>query len=529
MLTKIVIQNFRTFRNFSLEFGAGMNILVGNNDVGKSTLLQAVHLALTSRINGKAFMQELSPFHFTKASVDEYLASLSTPTPQAPPEIIIDLFLEDSPATAGLRGSNNLLFEDSAGVRIRAHLNDDFVAEYQEYIAAGDVTVVPTEYYAVEWLGFSGNGITYRSIPATASLIDASAIRLNSGADYYLGQIITNNLQPAERVELARAYRSLRETFSQNATVTGINDTMAGAPGAVSDRKLSLSIDISTRASWESSLVPHLDELPFQFVGKGEQSALKILLALNRRVEESHIVLIEEPENHMSFSNMNKLIDKIAIKCADKQVLLTTHSSYVLNKLGLDNLILLNSTGGLRISGLTPETGDYFRKLSGYDTLRLVLAEQAILVEGPSDELVVQRAYLDAHQKLPISNGIDVIDVGGIRFKRFLEIAKAVGAKVKVVTDNDGKDHVEVAERFEDFTSNGISIHVGIDAAFPTLEPQLVAVNDLSTLNSILGKSFTDKLDAVTYMTNNKTTTALAIFQSDKSIVMPKYINDAVA
>ena len=40
---------------------------------------------------------------------------------------------------------------------------------------------------------------------------------------------------------------------------------------------------------------------------------------------------------------------------------------------------------------------NYFKKLPGYDTLRLVLAKRVILVEGPSDELVVQRAYRDAH------------------------------------------------------------------------------------------------------------------------------------
>jgi predicted ATP-dependent endonuclease of OLD family len=32
-------------------------------------------------------------------------------------------------------------------------------------------------------------------------------------------------------------------------------------------------------------------------------------------------------------------------------------------------------------------------KLPGYDTLRLILCNKAILVEGPSDELIVQKAY----------------------------------------------------------------------------------------------------------------------------------------
>lgn len=66
-------------------------------------------------------------------------------------------------------------------------------------------------------------------------------------------------------------------------------------------------------------------------------------------------------------------------------------------------------------------------------TLRLVLAERVTLVEGPSDELVVQRAYLDAHGKLPIKDGVDVISVRGLQAKRFLDIAVQPEKPVVVV------------------------------------------------------------------------------------------------
>ena len=37
-------------------------------------------------------------------------------------------------------------------------------------------------------------------------------------------------------------------------------------------------------------------------------------------------------------------------------------------------------------------TFEFFKKVAGYDTLRLILCKKSILVEGDSDELVVQRA-----------------------------------------------------------------------------------------------------------------------------------------
>src|SRR5258708_2296439 len=113
------------------------------------------------------------------------------------------------------------------------------------------------------------------------------------------------------------------------------------------------------------------------------------------------------------------LMEQIADTCASKQVLVTTHSSFVLHKLGLGSLILLAPDKGVRIPDLPPGTVNYFKKLPGFDTLRLVLAKRVILVEGPSDELIVQRAYCDANNnRLPIHDGIDVMSMDALSAKR---------------------------------------------------------------------------------------------------------------
>lgn len=529
MIEKIMIQNYRTFESFELEFQDGMNIIVGDNDAGKSTLLEAIDLALTNRVNGRPLAFELSPYLFNTEVTRKYLAALVAGEHPAPPEMIIDLFLKPTGDNAALKGSNNLSSSDSVGVRIRASMSEEFNKEYESFIAdPTKVKLVPAEYYRIEWLSFAGNGITTRSIPGSSSFIDASSIKLQNGADYHLQSIIREHLDPKERVELSLTYRNTREGFSDHPSVQAINTKLG--QGDVSDRTLSLAIDISHRYTWESSLIAHLDGLPFQYVGDGEQNTLKILLALNRRAADAQVILIEEPENHLSFSSLNMLIIKVAEKCKDKQVLVTTHSSYVLNKLGMDSLTLLTKTGGVRVGQLPNSTQDYFMKLSGYDTLRLVLAKKVILVEGPSDELIVQRAYMDSHAgKLPIHDGIDVINVRGLSFKRFLDIAKPLKKSVVVVTDNDGKPHADVEARYTDYVSSEIGIHVGRDPAFKTLEPQILAANSRAAINAILGTNFaTDDL-LIEHMTDNKTTAALAIFESSTTITMPEYISNAIA
>jgi putative ATP-dependent endonuclease of the OLD family len=531
MLSKIVIKNYRAFESFELDFTPRLNILVGHNDAGKTTLLEAIHLALTSRIRGRLLIYELSPYMVNQVAAARYLDALAKGEKPTPPEIVIDLFLEDSAKTAVLKGTNNELLENAPGLRIKACFSEDYNEEYERFVQAGDeIRLVPTEYYKVEWLSFAGSGVTSRGVPATASLIDAATIRVQSGADYYIQQIINDQLDVAERVELARAYRSLRESFSGKEAIAAINTRLSQGNDELSDKAFSLAIDVSQKASWESNLVPHLDDLPLQFIGNGAQNTLKILLALNRTIEASHAVLVEEPENHQSPASLSSLVGRIEERCEGKQVVMTTHSSFVLNKLGLDKLVLVSPQGTTRLTELPPATLDYFKKLSGYDTLRVVLAERIILVEGPSDELVVQRAFKDRHGKLPLEAGVDVINVRGLSFARFLDIAKPLGKRVEVVTDNDGNDPELVRQRYADYTDDSaITIHVGDPDGGATLEPQILAANDLGTLNQLFGTVHATDAELLAYMASNKTTCALHTLEADPGIAMPAYIADAVA
>ena len=51
---KLGIQNYKCFRHFEIVFNEHLNIIVGNNEEGKSTILEALHLCLTG---GKAYAQ----------------------------------------------------------------------------------------------------------------------------------------------------------------------------------------------------------------------------------------------------------------------------------------------------------------------------------------------------------------------------------------------------------------------------------------------------------------------------------------
>jgi len=530
MIKKIFIQNYKIFDKFDLELNNVFNILVGDNEVGKSTILEAINLALTKRLNGRLIEYELTPYLFNRKCVDEYLKSLKGDKPAQLPEIIIELYLDDEPELESLRGSMNSKKENCIGIKIEIVFDEDYKEEYENLTKElSETKLIPAEYYKVQWYSFANNAITSRSLHIRLSYIDATTIRLQSGTDYYLQDIIKTELDTKERVDLNIAYRKLKETFAQEKSIKGINDKLTSKKGAITDKNLSISIDISQKSNWETNLVPHLDDLPFQLIGKGEQNALKIMLALERKADESNIILIEEPENHLSFSSMNTLVSKIREKCAKKQIIITTHSAYVLNKLGLEHLILLHDNKTTTLKCLPPDTQNYFKKLSGYDTLRLVLAKKAILVEGPSDELIVQKAFLQKYNKLPIEDGVDVINIRGLSFSRFLDIAKELKKDVVVVTDNDGDYANKVDEKYKDFKLfSNIKICRSDNNLLPTMEPQIVACNSLKFLNKIFGTLHKDQESLKKYMENNKTECALKIFEAKEDIKFPQYVTDSI-
>jgi predicted ATP-dependent endonuclease of OLD family len=273
--------------------------------------------------------------------------------------------------------------------------------------------------------------------------------------------------------------------------------------------------------------MPHLNDIPITLVGKGEQNSVKIRLAMDAAAT-SHVFLVEEPENHLSFSNLNVLIETISKAHEGRQIIVTTHSSFVVNKLGIESVILFHRGDAGRLSDLKRDTFEYFMKLPGHDTLRLILARRAILVEGPSDELIVQKAYFKKHGCMPLNDGVDIITVNSLAFARFLEIAELLNVRAAVITDNDGK-LAALEKKYAAFkTAKSITIHYDTDTAYKTLEPQLVKKNGLLKVNNILGKNFATEGELIAYMESQKTDTALAFFDTAEAWDAPDYIQNAI-
>lgn len=540
-IEKVKINNFKCFKGcHEIILNNGLNIFVGNNGTGKSTILEAIHLAITGIIRGRHIKNELSQYLFNKEVVDEYINSVKNGKAIELPKITIEIFYSDSidPNCMGNQNSNPIDY-NCEGFTFEIAFNEDYKNEYEEVIKQNLINSLPIEYYDVKWKTFARSIITPRNIVIKSAFIDSTQYRYTNYSDIYISNIIKNSLNNTQVINISQAHREMKNSFNDDESVKSINQSIANTE-ILFNKDIALTVDLGTQNAWENSFIIEVDNTPFSFIGKGMQAIIKTELAMRNAEEKNkNIVLIEEPENHLSYTNLNKLIKHIEDHYNNQQILISTHNSFVANKLGLHKLNLLANNKILKLNNLSSDTYKYFKKISYYETLRMVLSKKTILVEGPSDELIIQKAYKDKYGKLPIENQVEIISVG-TSFLRFLEIAKILELKVIVITDNDGKTDI-LDNKYKDY-KNMDNITICYDSSvnenekklknfnYDTLEPALFRANnkDIKLFNSIFKKDFKNDNELLQYMIDKKTECALAIFESNKFLNYPDYINRAI-
>jgi putative ATP-dependent endonuclease of OLD family len=476
----IKLVNFKKFRDELFEFNDDVNIFVGDNNAGKSTILEALEIVLNYNHRGRPFNSEFSPDLFNQDAVNLFLDS--DRTSQYLPRLIIEAYIEGVPE---YRGANNSLKADTQGVVVQACFDASLEPVYERYLQTKpNITSIPIEFYKLDWLDFAWNPIKPIAKKFKALYIDPTRIHPTMGKNQYISSILNTALEKEDLVKLTLNYRENLQVFNSSGEVKTVNSNL-DAGHLITDSKLTIAASTLPAGSIQTGLQLEVDDVPFHFIGKGEQSNIQIKLAIQNKSHDIDLVMMEEPENHLSHTNLNKLVHYVESQRGDKQLFLTTHSSYVLNKLSIDKICLVQ-TGYKRLHTLNPQVVKTLKRLPGYDTLRVALSSKVILVEGPSDELVLKKIYQRKHKRLPEQDGIDIIVVRGVGFKTFIELGKEIGTKINVLRDNDGDYEGNVVqERLEYTAFPNIKLFSPVNNDEFSLEPAMIYANaiDIKTLN----------------------------------------------
>ncbi len=508
-IKRIVLNNFKKFKKLSVDFNDGKNIIVGDNETGKSTILTAIDLVLSASISKieRFGLENL----FNRSAIDEFL-SLETRkrTINELPHLSIDVYLNGITDQI-FEGKNNLEKTYDIGIRLDISPSDD-QEEIINAIISGDNKTFPFEYYKIQFFTFAGNSYHKFNKIFTNILIDNSDIDGEYAKREYIKGVYYKTSQIQDRVRHQYNFRNTHDNFSENFL------------SEISSGSISFKVPSNNKFSLENQLQIYHENVNINNKGKGYQNLIKTKYALQKTQDTlNKLILIEEPENHLSATNMLKLLDEIS-KYTDGQMFITTHSNMITSRLGLENLFILSGIDSVsKLSDLKKDTSEFFIKAPNSNILNFVLSKKVILVEGHAEYILMEKFIKSTCGKM--NNDVQIISVNGLSFKRYLEIAKITGGKTAVITDNDGDYTNNVKEKYSDYNKYpNIKIFSPEDNAITTFEKAIYKCNKDLCEN----KFGAERKDVVHYMLSNKSDCAFELLKSDETLIVPEYIRNGI-
>ena len=294
------------------------------------------------------------------------------------------------------------------------------------------------------------------------------------------------------------------------------------------EEKYSFGLRSVTLNDFEKELMIYEDNVSIDNRGTGKQIFIKTEFALERANKGIDIVLVEEPENHLSPVKLRSLIQKISKK-TDAQIFISTHNNMISTRLELNNILIMhekNEITPVSLNKLSKETSDYFLKAPTASIIEFALSQKVILVEGPSEYILIDKFYKKITGNSPEKDGVQIIDIRGLSFKRYLEIATLSGSRVAVITDNDHNYEDKCKKRYSTYENyNNIRIFYEQNNDMYTFELVMYNLNK-ELCNKLF--NFNDNNACIEYMKNNKTECALKLLNKVEDVLVPKYIEEAI-
>lgn len=511
-IKKIKLMNFRRFEKLEVEFNENLNLLIGDNESGKSTILSAIDLVLSgsrSRVEnfGLDNLFNLQIVHEFLASDKKY-ASL--------PKLHLEVYLNEQ-GNPDLNGRINSDEQICDGLQLKCEPTDDLSEEIKEILNQEEPNF-PFEFYSISFKTFSGETYSGYKKYLRHIAIDNTQISNEYATREYVKALYNSNVSNAEKSKHQNEYRKHKESFKENILME-LNLRL---------EEYSFAIKTSSKSNLETDLTISEGDIKIENRGKGKQCFIKTDFALGKMKSEIDIVLLEEPENHLSHVNMKKLIRKIT-ESENKQIFIATHNDLISTRLDLRKSILLNSNSPKPVlfSNLSESTSKYFMKSSDNNLLEFILSDKVILVEGDS-EYVLMDTFFQNHTGTKLEDsGIHVISVGGTSFKRYLDVAKLLCIRTAVIRDNDRNYEANCVENYSQYTSDNIKVFADSENTRYTFE--VVLFQDNQAICEELFAEGRRTLTVQDHMLSNKADTAFELLDKrGATIKTPNFIVNAI-
>lgn len=502
-LKKLIIKNFRIFDETGIEliFNKGVNAIIGENNSGKSSVIDVLRIVYSTVTYRKDIFFSKSDFHVSEdGTVADYAQ--------------FDVYLEDVPR----RMIEIWNPQSESGV------GGDFHIKFEKYIAPNGAEKVRSVYWG---FGTEGNQLSLDTFEAI-DVVFLGALRdseseMKPSRNSKLAQLL-RNLVPEEAVRaelvqiLNNANNDLLEKEQLRKTRNTINQNLARIEQEFLNQQIDIglveprfdSIASSLRAwvkpKWilinkedsvyekaHSYFQSHMDLKKIQDSAKGVYFEISILdseteidTEVAKRVREianksfelyqnglgynnllfmsavlgdmaiekggvyQNLLLVEEPEAHLH-PQLQELVHNF-LSDANKndgniQIIYTSHSPTLASKMDIENINLLYDYGHKKYclpfsqTNLTEENKKYLQRYLDVTKSQMFFARGILFVEGISEAILLP-AMAKALDRPFEKYAVELVNVDSVAFTPFVKLlssdkVKTCFSKVSIITDDD--------------------------------------------------------------------------------------------
>ncbi len=432
-LYKLHIRNFRKIENLTVSFPRGLCVMVGENNSGKTAVIDALRLMLFSsrdfdalRLNEDDFrngtgyapieisctfcdLNDEDEVHFQECLVDIGDGKF---------EMRLNARVEFNKVTR--RPNVKMWGGETEGGTIPSKLYDRFAAIYLQPLRDPETGLRPGRHSQV------------------SRLVDCLTEEAEQGQFEAIAKNANDKIRELKPVIDAR---------------TDINTQMASIAGEELAQETELIFSEPTFHRIIAGLQPEIEGLPFSLNGLGYNNLVftaATLGTLRRSAQFSfRSILIEEPEAHLHPQLQVLLLRHLAKVAAEEggnevQVIASSHSPILASQAPIDSIVSIHEPDG-KVSAVSvcsiDMEGKLKKKLQRFlDATRgeLFFARRILMVEGIAETLLLPVFAKLAGGSLKES-AVTVLNADGINFNAFLPLfgEKRLGFPVAILTDGD--------------------------------------------------------------------------------------------
>ncbi|WP_057529338.1 AAA family ATPase, partial [Streptococcus pneumoniae] len=467
-LTKVIINNFRSFGESQIIELNNQTVLIGNNSSGKTTVLQALSKLFSDKQNDRIIKK--SDFHLPKGSrpgentrnlfietIFEFDELDGTPYSQAIPSFFEHFTVSKDGAKPFLRIRLESSWEDDGTVE--GSIDTQFY-----YISSDEDTIRDEDKHRAPRKDLDKIRVLY--VPASRT----PEKELGNASGSMLSRLVNSiNWTEDEINEITDKIDELNNTFlSENGALTQINNEIqkswelyhednrfSQAELIINSSEMAaalrqIALKFSPTTTEEAFTVSDLgDGLRSIFYFSLVDSILDIELEITKDREENPdnprfklippvltILAIEEPENHIAPHHIGKLIKRFKQlgNNDNSQVILTSHSPAIVKRIDPEDLKYLRIENNDRVLQtivsdiqLPPAIDESYKYIKGAIQAypELYFAKLVVLGEGDSEELLLPK-FFDLLGKEVDSSQISIVPLGGRHVNYFWKLLNAL-------------------------------------------------------------------------------------------------------